>query len=246
MMKRLAYLLLALPLIPACSSNDNSGDDTNTSSTDQDVTARAVGQSASQQGGDASAMASVTAIAQGQTPLGFTLSGDGSFQGSTLGIDYDFSLTCKDASGNTQVACDATTDSADASVDWSGSLSVGTLSTSIDRSGDWSISGLQGDTATFDGSGSLAFDMSASNAAYHFNDSADYNGVLVDTSSHTSVGGSITYTIDATKTVDGNDSSFSMTADVDFSADGSAMITIDGSTQYTLDVATGAVVKVND
>jgi hypothetical protein len=243
-MKRLAYLLLALPLIPACSSNDdNSG---NTSDTDQDVVARSVGQSASQQGGDTSAMANVTAIAQGTTPLGFSLSADGSFQGSDLGLSYDLSLTCKDASGNTQLACDASTDSADASVDWSGALTVGTLSSSIDRSGDWTVTGLTSDTVTFDGSGTLALDMSSSNASYHFDYDADYSAVLVDSSSETAIGGSISYSVTATKTVDGDDSSFSMTADVDFSADGSAMITLDGSTQYTLDVSTGAVVKVNN
>jgi hypothetical protein len=250
-MKTLA-LASSLAFVVACTTDNK---DSNITQDEYDDVAQSVGASTATSGGggDAGAMADVVLIAKGGMPLGFTVNGSGSIVGTHLGLDYSYMLTCKDAAGTTLVACGPTTDSADASLMWSGNLSLPNLSTSVTRDGSWSVSGLQGTTATFNGNGSFTYDAMISNpnvivtTAYHFDYNASYDAVLVDTSSKLATGGSVQYEIDASKAVNGSTTqSFSLTADVTFNADSTATIVLDGTHEYSLNVATGVVVSVSN
>lgn len=232
-------------LVGACT--DNNKDDSITND-EYDQVAQSVGSSTATGGGggDVGAMSDTAVIARGALPLGFTVSGSGSVTGVHAGLDYSYSLTCKDAGGTTLAVCTDLTDSAEASLSWSGSLDLPNISAMVDRDGNWSLTGLQSDTATFNGDGSFSYDAMIANVGWHFDYNASYDAVVVDTSSHVAVDGSLSYDISASKDVNGNTTrSFSLHADVDVHADGTATIALDGTHHYTLNLSSGAVVKVD-
>jgi hypothetical protein len=242
-MKRLAYFFATLPLAAACTSSSSTSSGP-TDDTQFDDTAQAIGHAAANRGGDVSAMADVMLVARGSLPAGFTASADGSIDGAAFGLDYQLSLTCKDAGGHELAACDDSTDAAEASVAWSGRLDLPILFASIERDGTWSISGLSSDTATFDGDGSLSFDFETVNAKYHFDDEASYDGVLIDTATQKTVGGSMHYAIDASATRNGEDASFHVDATIVFLSNGAAQLSLDDTHKYQLDLSTGAVLRI--
>ena len=244
-MKTLA-LASSLALIAACNTDHSS----NITQDEYDAAAQSVGSSTASGGGggDTGAMADVVAIAKGDMPLGFTVDASGNITGSHLGVTYSYTLTCKDAAGTTLAVCGSTTDSANATLMWSGMLSLPNFTTSVTRDGSWSIAGLQSATAQFDGTGTFTYDSAIANpdASYHFAYDATYDAVLVDTSTELATGGTIHYAIDATRSANGSDEqSFSLDADVTINGNSSATIVLDGSHEYTLNLMTGVVVRVN-
>lgn len=169
------------------------------------------------------------------------------------GLSYEYNVDCFDAAGNALETCDENTDSAEVSVTWSGDLDTPSYDASIDRVGEWSITGLQSATATLEGSGS--FEVSSEFRAMYrdvirsmrLSYDAEYDSVLIDTERRRAVGGRIRYAVRGERFVrrgsNERDIEFSVDAEVTFQADGSATLTLDGSHSYRIDAATGLVVS---
>lgn len=220
-----------------------------------DDVAQAIGSTTatSNGGGETGSFADSAKLAVGQMPAGLSLAGNGHVLGQHLGLDYDYQITCKDAGGALLALCGPTTDSASLKLSWSGDLDTPNLSASVDRTGDWTLSGLQSGGATFNGEGTLTFDVSVTSIfrpvtrTYHLDYAASYDAVKIDASRH-AVGGSIHYEISAEHTVMGraanSDRKLDLSADVVFNADGSASVTLDGTHSYKLDLETGAVARM--
>jgi len=234
----------------ACSSNSS----TPTSNDYDDVaqsTAALVAPSGG--GGEMGSMAEASSIAIGVTPVGVTANASGSFNGVNAGVTYDFTLSCTSASGAALPACGPTTNDAQASVTWSGNLTLPDYTASVSRNGSWTLSGLQSGTATFNGTGSLTFaatfessfrnEQANANLSY----AASYNAVTYDETAHFATGGSIQYTVNgsesASNTGGSSSGSFTMNAMLTFAASGTATLTLDGSHTYTITSA-GTVTKI--
>lgn len=170
------------------------------------------------------------------------------------GLTYEYDLTCFDAAGAEQAACDAaTTESADVSVTWSGSLDLPRYDSSINRTGQWSLSGLQSDIASLNGTGTFAIDSSFE-AMYRpvtrvlsLDYQADYDEVQIDRVNERIVGGTIRYSIEGERDVQRGErtreGSFNIEALVSFDGSGAATVTLDGSRTYTVDLGTGEVTE---
>src|SRR5580693_1354418 len=68
----------------------------------------------------------VMTLSQGDLVDGFTLDA-GVFSGTRLQIDYSYMITCVDAGGTTLATCGGTTDTADVSYTWAGSIALPTI-----------------------------------------------------------------------------------------------------------------------
>jgi hypothetical protein len=201
-------------------------------------------------GGDVGSMADSASLATGVMPAGLAVDVSGHVTGSRFGLSYDYRLACSDASGAAQDACDATTDRAEVTLSWSGTLNLSHVQASIQRSGDWTLTGLQSNAPMFNGQGTFQFDISVQSifrpvtASYHLDYAADYAQIALDPG-HRPKGGTIHYSIAAEHMVTNGGSTSTATFDLDavvtFHADGTATIVLDGSHTYQLDVATGAV-----
>ena len=237
----------------ACSSS------TQPTQADYDDTAQQLGSTTSTGGGggEVGSMADVVSLSTGTPVDGFTVDASGKITGTHVGLTYDYTLTCKDSGGNVLPVCTSLTNSADAMITWSGMLTLPNLTASVDRTGSWSVTGLQTATATFSGTGSFTFDATVMSifrpvtAMYNLSADATYDSVLVATATKQPIGGDIHYDVTAsastTNTGNGDDSSakFDISADVAFASNGTATLTLDGSHTYTIDTSTGVVVKVN-
>src|SRR3954464_5506514 len=117
-MNRIALLPLVLSFAACMSSSKPTREQ-------YDDTAQAIASTTSTGGGggDVGSMTDSVTIAQGTMPTGFTLMGDGHFQGTHLGLDYSYNIVCKSAAGVVS-ACNATTDQASVDVAWSGNLAT--------------------------------------------------------------------------------------------------------------------------
>lgn len=170
------------------------------------------------------------------------------------GLSYEYSADCFSADGAALEVCDETADSATVSVNWSGELDTLSYDASIARAGEWTITGLQGDTVELTGNGSFEVDSEFQSLyrdevrSMHFSYDGSY-AVQLDKATRRAVGGSISYSIDGERFVrrgsDEKDIEFSVDAEVGFAADGTATLTLDGSHSYTIDVNTGLVVSAN-
>lgn len=246
-----------LTLISLCSTGSlllvgGCADDTSTAKTqaEYDDAAQAIGSSvAADRGGEAASIADSTSLALGVLPLGFSLEASGQIGGSRIGIDYAYQLRCEDAQGTALSSCDATTDRAEVDLTWSGELELPTVSASVDRSGAWTLDGLQGQTATLDGDSTLSLDSELRPdgrpvRTYRFDYAAAYDAVLIDVADRVVIGGTVHYAIDAEQTVGGDTvASFAMDGELALGASGPAMLTLDGEHAYRVDLATGAVVR---
>lgn len=249
-MNRITLITLGLS-IAACSSSDPPTRE------QYDATAQAIAMNTATSGGggDVASMSDSVTIAQGATLDGFSLSGDGHFQGSRLGLDYSYAITCKNAAGVVGLCSAATTDQATVQVSWSGNLTTPNLQASVTRNGSWSITGLQSDTATFSGDSTLSLDTtvhadSGATASYMFDASASYDAVQIATQDRRVVGGSASFDVTAHAQVTGTggnntDKSFEVHAEITFHADHTADLVLDASQHYSLDLTTGLVVRVN-
>jgi hypothetical protein len=216
------------------------------------ATATAAGGSS---GGDVASMSDSVMISQGAMPAGFSLMGDGHFQGTRLGLSYSYAIVCKNVAGTTGV-CGPTTDRASVDVAWSGNLATDNLQASVSRNGSWSIVGLQSDTATFNGNSTFSFDATLHSvfrpgvtASYSFDASAAYNAIRISTQQRQVIDGSASFDLSAHAQVTGagsnnSDASFDVHAQITFHADHTADLVLDASQHYSLNLTTGAVVRV--
>jgi hypothetical protein len=252
-MNRIAFITLATSLFAACSSDD----DNTPSAADYDDTAQAIGSTMAtgSGGGDVGSMTDSVALSLGVMPLGLSLGLDGKVNGNRLGLDYSYTATCKDASGTTLALCDDTTDQAEVDVSWSGDLDTANVDASVSRDGTWTLTGLQGDTATLKGDSSFSLQTKlqsifrpGASTSLSFDANADYD-VQISTDDRAMVGGTASFDVTAHRVVTGTsndvDKTFHIAADVEFAADGKADLVLDGSEHYTLDLATGIVGRVN-
>jgi hypothetical protein len=227
-------LLLGLGGLAACSGN-------NATPAEYDDVAQSVGASEASQTGDVGAMVDLVAIAHGIMPIGFTSSGSGVVTGTIGGLDYSYMISCKNASGTVLAACDSTTDSANVSFTWDGTITLPAISATVTREGNWSVSGLTTSTATFNGNGTFVDDATISSTSYHFDTTATYSDVAIDTGTELANNGEIQLSIDASKNAPSGETSFSVNADITIHADATATIILDGEHDYTVNLTTGVV-----
>jgi hypothetical protein len=250
-MNRITLLPLALS-ITACAAN-------NTPTPEQyDDTAQAIASTTATGGGggDVASMSDSVAISLGTMPQGFSLTGDGHFHGSRLGVDYNYSITCKSATGVVGV-CGPTTDQATVDVAWSGNLASTNVDASVMRSGSWSLTGLQSETATFNGDSTFSFDATLRSifrpgvtSTYSFDASASYSAIKIATQQRQVIGGTASFDVSAHATVTGagsnnSDKSFDVHAQITFHADHTADLVLDATRHYSLNLTTGVVIHVN-
>jgi hypothetical protein len=249
-MNRITLITLGLSFA-ACSSK------TAPTREEYDDTAQAIASTTATSGGggDVSSMSDSVTIAQGGMPTGFTLMGDGHFQGSRLGVDYSYSLTCKSAAGVVGL-CSATTDQASVQVAWSGNLASTNVDASVTRNGAWSLTGLQSDTATFNGDSTFSFDATLRSvfrpgvtATYAFDASASYDAIKIATHERQVIGGTASFDVAAHATVTGAgsnnaDKSFDVHAQITFHPDHTADLVLDASQHYSLNLTSGAVIRI--
>jgi len=163
-MKRITLVTLGLSFA-ACTSSPSSSTTSPATAADYEDTAQTIASATVTGGnggigfGDVLVFSDAVSIARGHLPLGFLHEGDGHFRGSRMGVGHDFTVACKDAAGMAQTACNDKTDSATVTVKLTGSLQTPSFSSSIDREGNFTLTGLQGATATFNGDSSFSLDM---------------------------------------------------------------------------------------
>jgi hypothetical protein len=203
--------------------------------------------------GDAVAIADAISIARGVLPHGFLREADGRCHGNRMGVDTSFTVTCKDATGAAQTACDKTSDSATVVVKWTGSLETTNFTSSVDREGTWTITGLQSDTATLSGDSSFTLDttlMSVFHAGVtstlSFANTASYDAITIATADRQITGGSATFEVKAHRTVTGTaagsndvDKSFDVNGVLTFNGDGTATLVLDGTQTFTINLKNG-------
>lgn len=240
--------------LAACGSDDKS-----TPTPEQyDDTAQAIASqtATSGGGGDVAAMSDSVNLSLGTMPLGFTLTGDGHFQGSHLGIDYSFDVNCKNLTGDVLGVCDGTTNEASVDVNWSGDLQTQYLDASVSRDGSWKLTGLQTDTATFNGDGHFSFDATVrsifrpnASATYNFDADASYDAIKITKADRKVIAGSASFDVTAHAMTSGTNNdvnaSFDVHAELTFNADHTASLVLDGSRSYSVNLETGVVVHVN-
>lgn len=257
-MKRISLItgaLLGVGMVAAGCSSSNS----KPTAEEYDDTAQAIASTTatsnggSSGGGDVVSLSDSAQLALGVTPAGLTLSAGGHFDGSKLGLDYSYTLTCTTAGA--KAPCGPTTDSATADVKWSGNLNTDVVTASVTRDGMWTLSGLQTSTISFSGDSSFTFDATLHSifrpgvtATYNFDTSAHYDAIKIDKGSHAVIAGSASFDVSAKHMVTGTnnnvDASFSVNAELTFNSDGTASLVLDGTQHYTVHLDTGVVVKV--
>jgi hypothetical protein len=248
MHRMLCLVASALLATTGCKQSDEPTDE------DYDDVASAVGALVTNDsGGETGSMEDSVELASGEMPAGFSSMGSGSFEGLRAGLTYAYTLTCKDDGGATQEACNGETESANLVVDWSGELDLPHYQASVVRSGDWTLSGLQSDTAHFNGHGSFDVDTEFTSffgdrhRTFNLDYDAEYDDVTWDRPLRRFNGGSIHYQVHAERTRERRGADveveLDISVDVEFHDDGHATVTLDGSRRYHLDVDTGFLGK---
>jgi len=200
-------------------------------------------------GGEVGAIADSVSIAHGVVPLGFTVSASGDIEGQHGGLSYRYQLTCADAAGQTQPACDDATDRADVTIAWSGTLELPRFRLDTERNGSWTLTGLTGDTAALAGDSDFHVAVEAEPLAgpqlrtYDLDYTASYDAIRIDNADGDIVAGSAHFAIAAERTESGNGHDSHLAFDVDavvtFDGDDTATLVLDGQYTYELDLATG-------
>jgi hypothetical protein len=205
-------------------------------------------------GGDLLVFADAMSLARGRLPLGFIRQDDHHCHGNLMGVDHAITITCKDAKGADLAKCDSTTDSATITLKQTGNLQTPNLTAAVDREGNFTITGLQSDTATFDGDSSFSLDTTLKSifhagvtSSLMFDATAAYHAITIATADHQVTGGSASFEVKAHRTVTGGsndvDKSFDVKADLTFNADQTATLVLDGTQTFTIDLRTGKITK---
>ena len=202
-------------------------------------------------GGELGAVSDSLSISRGDIPLGFRVSGSGRIEGDHGNLEFSYDVTCHDAAGDEQPACDETTDRADVSAAWSGQLELPRFRIETVRDGVWSFSGLQSDTAVFAGTSHFRVGVDVEPLfgpelrTYDLSYSADYENIEVDVSARRITGGRAVLAVVGEITASGNgrdeELTFDVDAVIDFDGDSTATLVIDGDHQFRLDLTTGRV-----
>lgn len=227
----------------------------NTAPTDEDYddVAQAVGALvANDSGGEVGSMEDASELSRGDTPEGFTASGEGSYEGKRLGLHYEYTLRCFDETGAEQSACDDTTDVANLVVSWGGELTLPRYQGSIARDGNWTLRDLQTDVARFEGQGSFEVHselqtLSGGERSFHLTYDATYDDIRYSRPDRKFLGGTIRYDVHAERTRERGGRDVEVELDVEavvtFEGDGTAKLVLDGERTYRVDLAKGTVEK---
>ncbi|MFO0750147.1 MAG: hypothetical protein U1F43_31425 [Myxococcota bacterium] len=234
-------IALSLGGFAAC-SDDSSPKTAPMTAEDYDQVATTMGALvADESRGEPNAFGGAVELAHGIVPASFQISGNVVI-GNLLGLDYNFSVACRDAS-SAEVACGDQATSATVAVSWSGSWTSTHADASSDFDGHWSLTGLDQDLVTLDGSA----DASASIAAHHegsadttwdLDYTATYDHVGIDADSRRAVSGSVSYALEIERGYPAQSGTvqrhFSVDGEVSFQADGTATLVLDNDQVYRM------------
>jgi hypothetical protein len=239
---------LALVALSGCSGGDGKSTPTSEDYDDvaQSLTAVITVQAG---GGELGSMADTANLALGVTPNDVSVDADGTFGAARAGLHYSYAVTCTDATGAKLPKCGATANVADATVGWNGELTLPNLEATVDRSGHWTLSGLQTGAPTLDGNGT--FDLDAhftslfrnESGTAHLSFTSAYAAVHFGGPDHRPDAGTIHYAVQASHAGTSGQASFAIDATLTFNADGSAKLVLDGAHVYAITSA-GWLVKV--
>jgi hypothetical protein len=171
-------------------------------------------------GGDVDSMSDAMILSHGEMPFGLALrAADAHIHGDRSGVDFSYTVTCKDASGAALAKCDKTADQAQIDLSWSGSLKTPNFESDVMRQGSWTLTGLQSDTASLSGSSSFTLDSTLTSifrqgvtSSLSIDATAMYNAIQIATKTHQPTGGSAAFSLTVHKTVTGTGSSGSGSA----------------------------------
>ena len=155
-------------------------------------------------GGELGSFSATASLATGTTPAGVTANAQGTFESSSAGVSYQFSLACDDVQGHALAQCGPTTNSAQANVTWSGDLSLPNLTATVQRSGSLALNGFPSGVLTIQGDGSFQFDAQFESlfrnaqASAHLTFTSSYQGITYDEAAKHVTGGTAHYTVNAT------------------------------------------------
>jgi hypothetical protein len=267
-MKRITLITLGLS-ITACAASPTSSTTSPATAADYEDTAQTIasstvtGDNSGLNFGDVVVFRDALSIVRGRLPFGFVRDNDNHCHGTHMGVGHDFTVTCKDASGATQTACNSMTDSATVTVKLTGNMMSPNMSFAIDREANFTLTGLQSATATFNGDSSFSLDTSMMSvfrqgvtSTLMFDATAAYKAITITTADQSITGGSANFEVKARRTVTGTgtgsatgsnhdvDKSFDVTAALTFNADQTATLVLDGTQTFKIDLKTGKITKV--
>jgi hypothetical protein len=251
LMKRLVLAAAAGCALAGCSSNDTATE------ADYDDVAQSLSAVVSpggggNQGGDVSAMQDSATVSLGTAGLSLSANASGKYTGHRAALDYEYTATCSDAAGAEQ-KCGSKTDSSTVKVDWSGELALTHLTAAVTRAGTWRLSDIQSGVATIEGDSNFSLDLElqslfrTAQRSYHIEYDANYAAIKLDLTAQRIESGTVSYTIDAERTVSGtrrdSEAKFKMDGELTFDRDGGVTLTLDGDYKYAIDTTTGVVIK---
>ena len=203
-------------------------------------------------GNDGSAQLSAQ-LAVGHAPGWLSVDAEGSLQGRAASLTWDLSGSCSDVNGVATDTCDASTDAANVSSNFSGELAFPNYSAMVTADADWSIEGLQQDTIR--STGRTSIDASTQFTGILFPHSRSFS-LDVDASydltapraNPEQLAGTLQASIDARRTVTGTnndrDAHFIVDAQVTLDGAGNALIELDGHAQFELVMDSGNLVRI--
>lgn len=204
-------------------------------------------------GGEVEGLKDGARVAHGELPAGFSKQASGMLRGRRGSLDYEVAVTCTDVAGSVQSVCDETTDTARLVLHWTGEIDAPRFDATIDRSGDWTLSGLQSGTAELNGTGS--FDVDSEFMAFYqpvtrtflLEYDARYDGVKLRLDDGVITAGTIEYEVHAKKTATRGtrtaERELDVTAQVTFTGEGTAQLVLDGDRRYVITLADGTIVR---
>ncbi len=248
-----SLLIGLIAVLAGCSSNEKYSDE------DYEDVATAVGALVGTRStGEASSMRDAVEITSGNVDNHLAKISGGSWQASRAGLTYGYDVTCRDGQGETQDSCDANTDSASLVLTWRGDLDLPRYDANVDRTGEWTVSGLQSDNAVFHGQGAFEVETEFSawlrpvTRSFRLTYDATYDAVAFDRVSGQIVAGTIHYGVEAQRTTSREDQPIQATIEVEvdivFTGNGQARISVDGVRDYDLDLSSGRIIddRAND
>ena len=231
-------LSLAFGALAACSDDEDKA--ASMSAADYDEVATTMGALvADETRGEPNAYGGAVLLAQGEIPTSFQVTG-GIAVGELLGLDYSFSVVCRDGAGD-EVDCGDDAVTAHVVVSWSGDWSSDNVVASSDFDGDWTLTGVDEAVIVLDGDADASAEVELTRAngdvrTWSIDYSATYDQVGVDRDSRRAISGTVDYALDIHRAYDGSGDDvsehFSVDAQASFQADGTAMLVLDGDQVY--------------
>lgn len=250
-------------ILAACATADSPQGSNLLTEEDYDNTAEAIAASTVTKNGsggvgagDILTMVDALNLAVGRSPNGFSYH-KGKYHCNRMGVDVVLTMICKDVNGKTQKRCDSKTDNATIQVEWEGKLKAPNFLATVNRAGQWTISGIQSGTASLNGDSHFAVDTTFSSvfhddvtAAMTYDATASYNNIVFTTVDSQIASGTAAFTVDIHNTLNGTtgsdpvDKAFMISAALTFNGGGTALLVLDGINTYLINLMTGVILSV--